>query len=155
LDPAADVAATAIVSLAAIDSSVTPDFLQEQMNRGSWYDELRIASLVAMKKLARQEFVPLIKSCSSLRYTMAVREEVMNAWVRCAPDDPELHEVLLSSAHHEVSRLRELAITLLSDLKIEAALPLLETLAHTDGDGDIRKMATDAIDEIRRVSLKK
>jgi aminopeptidase N len=147
-----DVVAAAIVALARTDSLVTAEFLGEQMNRASWYDELRSASLVAMRTIGAKRFLPLIRSCCAPHYTMRVREEALNAWAACAPEDPQLHRLLAASAEREVLRLREKAVRLLSELKVEGAIPVLERLARTDGHSDIRALARDAVAEIQRVS---
>ena len=150
-----DVVAAAIVALAKIDSLVAPGFLQEQMKRVSWYDELRSASLVAMRMLRSKEFLPLIKPCYSPQFNMRVREEALDAWVASAPEDPDLHRVLVGCARQEVLLLREKAVSLLSELKVGDALPVLEELARTDGDADIRTIARRAVTEIQRVSGKR
>ncbi len=151
-DAESDVVAAAIVALGRVDSLVTPEYLEKQMNRASWYDELRSASLVAMRTMKSKEFIPLIRSCVSPGYNLRVREEALDAWVACAPEDPELHRLLATSAEHEVLLMREKAIRLLGELKVESALPILQRLARADGDSDVRALARDAITEIRRVS---
>lgn len=151
-DTQADVAAAAIVSLAKIDTSLSPQFFKDQMSRHSWYDELRIACLTAIEHLGKEKFVPLIKENFSSKYNMAVRQQALVAWAACGPTDPKLIDALIGSVKKEALRVRQKAIELLGNLKVERAVPVLEELSLRDGDSDIRKPAQDAVDEIRRMT---
>ncbi len=151
-DSQVDVAAAAIVSLAKIDPSLTLEFFRKHMSRLSWYDELRIASLVAIEKIGSEKFAGIAQENFSPRFNMTVRQTALSAWAQCAPADPQLHEALIAAAQNEVLRVRQKSIELLGRLKVGRAIPALQQLATTDGDGDIRKAARDAIEEIERVS---
>ncbi|HLE57147.1 MAG TPA: HEAT repeat domain-containing protein, partial [Rhodothermia bacterium] len=154
-DPQTDVASAAIVSLATVDSSLAPSFLRVQMSRQSWYEELRIASLKAVEILASEKFVPLVKEYASLEHKMAVREQALIAWAACAPSDPALTDALIASARSEILHVRKKAIELLGRLKPERALPALIELSRRDGDGDIRKGAEDAAEEIQSLARRR
>ncbi len=151
-DPQMDVAAVAILSLAKVDTSLSPRFFTDQMSRSAWYDELRLASLEAIEEIGKEEYLPLIRDNVSLEYNLKVRQQALSAWAACAPNDPQLTDVLIASAREEVLPVREKAIHLLGELKVRRALPLLKDLSSRDGDSDIRKFAKDAIQEIRRIS---
>jgi len=148
-----DVAAVAIISLAKINPSLTPEFFQKQMARKSWYDELRIASLLAMEKIGDEKLAALAREHFSPRYNMLVREHALRAWAACAPGDVQLQRSLITAAKSEVLRVRQKALELLGKLKVEAAVAALEELSRKDGDGDIRKAARDALEEIERTTL--
>ena len=151
------VAATAVVSLATIDPSLSQEFFKKQLARTSWYDCLRIASLKAIEIRSGQSgfdgnaYVPMIKDFATQRHNYEMRQTALTTWAACSPTDPQLIERLLVSATMDILPVREKAIELLGKLKIERALPALEDIVRTNGDGDVRKDAQDAIDEIRRV----
>ncbi len=146
-----DVAATAFVSLAKIVQSVPIDTLRQYMNKPSWYDVKRLAALQVMETAGSASYVLLIKESASMNYNYEVRSRALSAWAACAPTDPQLAEALIRSAKEDILRVRSVAIGLLAKLKIESGLPVLREISARNGDGDIRKFARDAIDEIQRV----
>ncbi|MBI3586545.1 MAG: HEAT repeat domain-containing protein, partial [Ignavibacteriales bacterium] len=153
-DPNTTVAGMAAISLAKIDPSLSTEFFKTLLSRSSWYDELRFAALVAMGQLENEKFVPLIKGYVSSKYNMAVRQQALESWAACAPNDLALIDALLTAARKEISRVRASAIGLLGKFKVERALPLLEEIGKKDGDSDIRTAAHDAFEEIQRVAAK-
>jgi aminopeptidase N len=148
------VVGAALVALAKIDNSLSREFLQEIASRPSWYGELRVAALTAAKIIGHERFVPMIKEHVSERHNMAIRIEALNAWAACAPTDPQLIETLLASSRRGIAAVRQTAMSHLAALKIAKAIPILEELERNDGDGDIRKAAGNAVEEIRRLTNK-
>jgi HEAT repeat protein len=142
---------TALVSLSKIDRSLTVDYLESHLRRTMWYDVNRLAVLTAIQNLADKKFLPLVKEHASLKYNYAIRQQALNSWAACAPADPELTDALMTFAKSDILPVQTTALELLGRLKSERALPFLDELVRTNGDGDVRKAARDALDEIRRL----
>lgn len=153
-DPNNDVAMTALVSLSKIDRSLTVDYLESHLRRTMWYDVNRLAVLTAIQNLADKKFLPLVKEHASLKYNYAIRQQALNSWAACAPADPELTDALMTFAKSDILPVQTTALELLGRLKSERALPLLDELARTNGDGDVRKAARDALQEIQRMNTR-
>jgi aminopeptidase N len=149
-DPVDDVAGAAIVALARTDNSLTPRYLRNLAQSGGWYDVRRIAVLEAIQTLGDPQYTSIAKENASEKYNYQVRASAFVAWAACSPADPELARALITAAEKEILPVREEALTLLGELKIEEALPVLEELAAHNGDSDIRNSARTAIDKILR-----
>ncbi len=150
-DPNDDVTATALVALSKIDTQLSLGYLQQFLNKKSWYDVKRIAALKVMENYGKADFASLIKENASMKYNYGVRQQALNSWGACAPSDPQFIDALLKVAKNDILPVRSTAITLLGKLKIEQALPVLEEIRAKNGDSDIRKAAKDAIEEIQRM----
>ena len=149
-----DVAATAIVALARVDPSMSADYLKSQAEKKSWYDVRRIAVLQAIALLGRPELASIARDNVSDHYNYQVRSDALKAWAACSAGDPELATRLIDAARGEILPVREEAMALLGQLKIEQALPVLEELAARNGDSDVRNSARTAIDKILRGEIR-
>jgi len=135
-DPVDDVAATALVSLARIDGSLSPDLFQSQFRKPSWYHSREIAALTAIQILASDHrlptiarFIPLVREYAGLKHNYALRQQALKTWATCSPTDPELHDRLILAASADILSVRSTALELLGSLKIERALPALQEIA--------------------------
>ena len=146
-----DVAATALVSLSKIGARLSVEYLKQYQNKKSWYDVKRIAALKAMENMGNPVYLELVKPYASFRHHYAIRQQALNSWAALAPTDPQFIESLMMFAKKDILPVRTTAMTLLGKLKIQRALPVLEEIAKKNGDSDIRKFATDAMEEIQRV----
>jgi HEAT repeat protein len=145
-----DVAATALVALSNIETTISPEYLKEYLNRQSWYDVKRLAVLKVIENHRMAEMVSILREHASMRYHYAVRAQALSAWAASAPTDPQLIDALIRAAKNDILPVRSTAIALLGTMKVERALQVLEEVATKNGDSDIRKFANDAIEEIRR-----
>lgn len=150
-DSHTDVVATAIVALAKADPEVEIDFIRKQIGRPSWYDEITIACLEAFGLLGKESLVQDIKPFVEERYNQHLRMAAVKAWENCAPNDFELHKVLMMNSERGPYSLQQLAIEMLGDLYVFQARPLLEKMARESGDVNIRVLAEQALSEIKRV----
>lgn len=146
-----DVAATALVSLAQIDVSLSPDYLRTQLRRDSWYDVKRLAALKAIEILAAERFVPLVREYVNTKYNYELRQQALKSWSVCAPTDVELMEKLIATVRNDILSVQNHAMEILGTLKDPRAIPVLEETARRSGDIDVRKAARDALEEVRRV----
>ena len=150
--------ATAIVSLATIDPGLSQSFLRKQFGRTSWYDCVKIATLKAIEILASRpgangaSYVPMIRDYASQKYNYEMRQTALTTWAACAPADGALINNLIETAATDILPVREKAIELIGTLKIERAVPTLQKVVKSNGDGDIRKDAQDALDAIQSMS---
>ena len=152
------VSATAIVSLATIDPGLSQSFLRKQFARTSWYDCVRIATLKAIEILASRpgangaSYVPMIRDYASQKYNYEMRQTALTTWAACSPTDGALINNLIETAATDILPVREKAIELIRTLKIARAVPTLQKIVKTNGDGDICKDAQDALDAIQSMS---
>jgi len=150
-DASDDIAATALVSLSKIGAKLSIEYLQQYQNKQSWYDVKRIAALKAVENIGNPAYLELVKPNASFKYNYAVRQQALSAWAACAPTDPQLIDALMKFAKDDILPVRATAIALLGKLKIARAVPMLEEISTKNGDSDIRKIASDALEQIRRV----
>ena len=153
-----DVAATALVSLAKIDPTLSPEYLRSQLRRDSWYDVRRLGVLKAVEVLASEysvnqpeRFVPLVRDYINTKYNFELRQQALKSWAACAPTDVKLIDQLLLTVKNDILAVQTAAMELLGRLKDARAIPVLEDAARKSGDIDVRKAARDALEEIRRV----
>jgi aminopeptidase N len=150
-DSHSDVVGTAIVALARSDSSLDAAFLKKQLERDSWYDEIRIAALEAATELGRPELVELARPYTGEAWNQHLRRSALDAWAAAAPTDKELHGVLLELAQGPILSLRIYALEKLGALYVESAVPLLEEVVKRDVDRNLTVRARAALKEIRRI----
>lgn len=150
-DPMTDVAATAILALARNDPKLDTGFLRRQLERDSWYDEIRLATLLAAAELGRPEMAELARPYTGTAWNQDVRKAALAAWEAAAPQDKELHAVLLGLAKGPILKLRSYAIGKLGELYVEDAVPVLEDIAERDVDRNLTVLAREALKEIRRI----
>ena len=150
-DPSPDVVGTAIVALARADPAVDGAFLAAQLERDSWYDEIRVAVLRAMAELERPELAATVRPYAGEAWNHTVRQAALEAWEASDPDDPELHRALLAMAEEPPYPVQKLAIEMLGRLAVADAGPVLEELAAAKVDPNLTKLAAEALGEIRRV----
>ncbi|MBI3005658.1 MAG: HEAT repeat domain-containing protein [Ignavibacteriales bacterium] len=145
-----EITGTALVSLSKIDKSISVDELQNFLRREAWYDVNRIAVLMALQNLGDEKFLPIAREHASFKFNYEIRLQAARAWYACAPADPNLVNALLEFAAKDILPVRRAAFSLLAKMKSQKALSVLEEVVRRNGDSDIRKSATDAIEEIRR-----
>lgn len=154
-DPDDDIAATALVSLARIDPALAPEWIRGFLERSSWYDVKRLASLKALEIRASAggidpgRIADWVRPYTDMRYNYAVRQQALETWVVCTPTDARLLDRLIQTAQRDILPVRLAAIDHLAALKVRRALPALEEVARLNGDSDIRFAARKAIDSIR------
>jgi aminopeptidase N len=146
-----DVVATAIVALAQANPKLEADFIQAQMSRSSWNDEIKIAGLRAWQRLAHPNLVATIKPYTEDRYNQGVVEAAFSAWAACAPQDTELHRKLLELTHSPVYTLQQYAIGALGRLQVQAAVSRLAQILVEQADDNLTTAARNALAQIRSV----
>lgn len=152
-----DIAATALVSLAQIDPTLSPEYLKPHLRRDSWYDVKRLAVLKAIEVLATvhtvdrpERFVPLLREYVDTKYNYELRQQALKSWAACAPTDAELMNRLLATVKNDILSAQTTAMELLGRLKDQRSIPVLEEASRRSGDIDVRKAAKDALEEVRR-----
>jgi aminopeptidase N len=146
-----DVVATAIVALAKADPAGSRDFIPAQLHRPSWYNEIDLACLNAFEILADLRFLPDIKRFSGGENSDRLQIAALSAWRACAPDDRELHKILMDYAESGKYTVKWYALEALESLRIEEAMPVLERIARESGDNDMRVKAEEAFLQIKGV----
>lgn len=150
-DSHSDVVATAIVALAKVKGDLENAFLERQLERDSWYDEIRIATLLAFAELGRAETIPTIRPFVTALWNLEVRRAALRAWRAARSTDPELHAELMALARTPSTELQPFAVKALGELYVEAAVPLLEELVEWDGSADLTVLARESLQEIERI----
>ncbi|MFQ5771889.1 MAG: HEAT repeat domain-containing protein, partial [bacterium] len=150
-DPHTDVVATAIVALAKASPKAEVDFIRQQLGRPAWYDEITSACLQAFRIVGNKELVADIKPFTQEKYNQHVRMSTLKAWKSCAPEDPNLHQVLMTDAIKPPYGIQMLAIEMLGELHVAQARPVLEKIARKAGDVNLKVLAEEALEEIARV----
>ena len=150
-DAHSDIVATAIVALAKVDGDLDSAFLERQLQRDSWYDEIRIASLKAFEELGRAETIPTIRPFTQAPWNLEVRRAALRAWRAARSTDPELHAELIALAETPSTELQPFAVEALGKLYVEAAVPLLEEMVEWDGNPDLTVLAAESLKEIERI----
>ncbi|MBL7111356.1 MAG: M1 family metallopeptidase [Bacteroidales bacterium] len=151
-DPHSDVVATAIVALARTNPDGQTDFIRKQINRSSWYDEIKIACLKAFEIIGNERLVSYIRTFTDEKYHEFTRIGALEAWKSCRPDDRELHEILMNNAKDTQAGVQLFSTESLGLLYVAEAVPLLEKIVDTSGDIDFRVAAKKALVEIKRVA---
>ena len=147
-----DVAATAIVALARCAGDVDTDFIRQQLGRPAWYDEITLACLKAFALVGDPGLIPAIEPYTGAQYHEHLRNSAFDAWKSSAPQDPRLHRLLLACAESSQPGVRPQAISLLGELYVAEAAPLLEKIRMESGDPDLVMAAGTALQEIRRIN---
>ncbi len=150
-DPHADVAATAIVALARLDPEIGADIFEQQLQRDSWWDEIRIASLQALEQLGRPELEATVKPFTGPKWNQDVRRAAFRAWQAADPTDQDLHTALLEAAKSPTYGVMLFAVEKLGELYLKDAVPVLEEMVKLDYDRDVTVKAKEALEEIRRI----
>jgi HEAT repeat protein len=150
-DTHTDVVGTAIVALAKTDPDIDIDFIRKQIRRPSWYNEITIACMRAFAILAKENLVSEIKPFTAEGYNQQVRMDALKAWEKCAPDDPELHKMLMKLVEKSPYQVQILAIKMLGRLRVTKAKPLLEKMVREWGDDNLVVLAKEALKDIQRV----
>jgi aminopeptidase N len=145
-----DVVATAIVVMARLKQPKCISLIRQQLQRNSWYDEIKVACMQAFELIADRSLVPDIKKYSCYPAHQHLISAALSAWARCAPDDPELHRLLMEYVFDAPYSIRFKATAMLGSLYVYSAIPILEKLYDTSGDGDLRISAKNALDNIER-----
>ncbi len=150
-DPHDDVVAAAILASAKADPALASAFLREQLGRGAWYDEIRLASLKAIAELERAALLPEVRPRANLPHNTAVRQAALEAWIAIDPTDAALHAALFDAARSAPYPLQKFSIEKLGAVCVKDAVPFLEELLRQDVDANLTKRAKKALEEIRRV----
>ena len=146
-----DVVGTAIVALARVNPERNVDYITNQIERPSWYNEITIACLKAFEIVADERNVPHIKKFAHEKYNQFVREAALHAWKSSAPQDDELHSTLIRILDFAPFGVQLPAIEMLGDLRVNKAIPVLEGILKNSGDIHFRSAASLALKKISRV----
>jgi len=150
-DSHTDVVATAIIALAKANPEVETEFIRQQLGRPGWQDEITIAVLNAFKLIGRNELVKDIQPFTNEKYNQDVRSAALEAWKSCAPEDPNLHQILVAYVEGAPYAIQQKAIEMLGDLYVEEARPVLEKIIRESGDPNLRVLAEKALERISRL----
>lgn len=146
-----DVVATAILALAQANPKLEADFIKAQMSRAAWNDEIKIAGLRALQRVANSNFVATIKPYTDERHNQNVVEAAFSAWAACAPQDAELHRKLIELTDSSVYTLQQYAINALGKLQVQAASARLTQILVEQADDNLTTAARNALAQIRSV----
>ena len=144
-----DVVGTAIVVLARLNPRKYVSIIRQQLSRESWYDEIKVACLKAFELIGDKSLVPDIKPYSSYPCHQHLISAALAAWAACAPEDPQLHDLLMKYVFDAPYSIRYQAVDMLGSLAVQEAVPVLKNLLATSGDGDLRIAAANALENIR------
>jgi len=150
-DTHSDVVATAIVALAKTNPYGHTDFIRKQINRSSWYDEIKIACLKAFEIIGDERLISDIRRFTDEKYHEFIRTGALEAWKSCRPDDGELHEILMGNAESSQAGVQLFSIEALGSLYVTEAIPVLEKIVEDSGDADYRVAAKEALKRIKRL----
>jgi aminopeptidase N len=153
-DPHSDVVGAAIVALARAEPKTDPAIFTAQLQRESWYDEIRIAALQAIKELDRSDLLSTVRPFTGAEWNQDVRRVAIRAWKAMAPSDPELHARLVEMVRSPSYKVQKFAIEQVGELYVTAAIPHLEDLVEHRVDPSITTLATTALEEIRRITAR-
>lgn len=151
-DPHDDVVATAILALAKATPDLSVAFIQKQLERPSWYDEIRVATLKACAQLGDSTLVPIIRDYSDPKYNQSVEGAALTAWRACAPLDEELHQTLIARTESPVYAIQQDAIRMLGELAVVEASARLEHIVEQNADRNLVVAAKKALERIRAVA---
>lgn len=146
-----DVVATAILALAQANPKLEADFIKAQMSRAAWNDEIKIAGLRALQRVANSNFVATIKPYTDERHNQNVVEAAFSAWAACAPQDAELHRKLIELTNSPVYTLQQYAINALGKLQVQAASARLTQILVEQADDNLTTAVRNALEQIRSV----
>jgi aminopeptidase N len=150
-DPSSDVVATAIVVLAKRKYPLDEDFLNGQLTRKSWYDEIIIACLNAIEERKAREHVPALKKYAGQSHNQSVRNAALSSWAVCSPSDPQLHKELASLAESAPRVLQLKAIQLLGTVGATESLGILKKIVDDDFDADMTVAAKTSVESLERI----
>ncbi|MCI0691604.1 M1 family metallopeptidase [candidate division KSB1 bacterium] len=146
-----DVVATAILALARANAQTDPEFIKQQLGRKSWQDEIVVGCLRAFGEMKNPALVATIKKYTSDAYNQNVVGAALTAWVNCAPNDKELHKMLIATTQSPVYALQQSAINMLGRLSVSDAAPALKEILAQDADANLTVAARGALEGIQRV----
>jgi HEAT repeat protein len=146
-----DVVATAIVALARTNPHDHVEFIQKQIQRSSWYEEIKLACLKAFGIIGHERLVADIQPYTHEKYHEFLRTGALEAWRSCDPEDETLQRILKQNAAGTQPGVQIASIVLLGDLYITEAIPILERITTESGDIDFRVTARGALDKIKRI----
>ena len=150
-DGSMDVVGTALMVMAQRDQRIDPALVSAQCARRSWYDELIIASLQACEVARDARLSALARKYTGPDYNQHVREAALSAWAACAPEDRELHRILVTSASASTRIVQLKAIQLLGSLALQDGSTVLQGIVEDDFDPDMTLAAKTALEAIGRV----
>jgi aminopeptidase N len=151
-DASADVAATAILTLAQSDPKLEDGFIKEQLGRNAWCDEFKVACLRAIKVLAKPEWTATIRPYTTPENSQFVVDAALSAWEACAPDDKELHRTLMELTDSPVYSLKQYAIHALGRLRVYEAREPLHAMLLQQADDNLVVAAKNALQKIDQVT---
>ncbi len=128
------------------------EFIRQQLGRSAWYDEITLACMSAFEHIGEPELVKTIKPYCRYPYNQHVRNAALSAWAGCAPQDADLHQLLMQYARSANYGIQLHAIELLGTLHVDEAKEVLEEISRNHGDGDFRHAAEKALEEIERIN---
>ena len=148
-DQSSDIAATAIIQLAKAGGVKETEFIRKQINRSSWYDEIKIACLDAFGIIGKESLVKDIRPFASGKYNQAVRRAGLTAWGKCFQNDPELIKILLDLAQKSIPGLQRHAINMLGEFHVNEAVPVLQYVIGHSGDKNFVVQAKNILEVIK------
>jgi HEAT repeat protein len=146
-----DVVAAAILALVRANPQTDPEFIKQQLSRKSWLDEIVIGCLRAFGEMKNPALVATIKKYAGDTYNQNVVGAALNAWADCAPNDKELHKMLIATTQSPVYALQQAAINMLGSLSVSEAAPALKEILAQDADANLTVAARGALEGIQRV----
>jgi aminopeptidase N len=146
-----DVVAAATLALARTNPQTDAEFIKLQLTRKSWYDEIIIGCLRAIGEMKNPALVQIIKKYAGDAYNQDVRNAAISAWESCAPEDKELHRVLINLTQSPVYALQQFAITALGRLHVGEAVEVLQAIQQQKADANLTVAADEALEEIKRI----
>ena len=148
-----DVVAAAIAALGGLDPAPDPAFLRAQLDRESWHDEVRIATLGALGDTGGSDVAAIAKGFTTDRYNENVRLAALRAWRSVAPNDPWLREALRERIAGAPASLQSWAVEAAGELADRGSVPPLEEISRFKFDPSLTWKARRALDEIRRFDM--
>jgi len=145
-----DVVATAIVALAKVNPQKNISFLRQQLQKDSWYNEIKIACMQAFEIIGDSSLVNEIKPYCHYPHHQHLIGAALSAWVSCAPNDEQLHRLLMQYVFDAANSIQYQAVELLGSLNVRESIPVLEKVYNTSGDRDLRIAAATALEQIKR-----
>lgn len=149
IDPDEEVAGAAAWSLGKLQIPGVERLLKEQLERPSaYYDYRRLSALAGLAELENPALAPIFARYTDPAYLRETRLAAAEAWVRAAPNDPQLAKRLRELTRDDDADVRGAALELLGSLHRAEDRSYLLTYAEEEIDPNIAKTARLAAEEI-------
>ena len=147
-DSHSDVVAAAIVALAKVKPNLEKGFFEKQLARDAWFDEIRLAALQACALQSQKELLSTFKRYAQHKYNQSVHEAALRAWAAAAPNDPDLHKLLIVRTESPTYTIQQAAIGMLGELYVSAAKTRLQQIIDENADANLVVLAQSSLDNI-------